>query len=516
MASSFAPPETAPRRPQARRKVVVIGAGVGGLACAIDLAAAGLDVTILERAATPGGKMREVAVAGAGIDAGPTVFTMRWVFQELFDRAGRSFDSTVKVRTAEVLARHAWNADERLDLFADVDRSADAIGVFYGAAEAQRFRQFCAATRDIFATLEHTFMRASRPGPVSLAWRAGPRGLGGLWRIRPFTTMWNALGDHFQDARLRQLFGRYATYCGASPFQAPATLMLVAHVEQDGVWLVEGGMHRLAQALADTARECGAEILYGQEVRNIVTDGGGVQAVVTADGTRIETDAVVVNADASALGTGLFGENAKRAVDPTPPAHRSLSAITWLMNARTDGFPLTRHNVFFSGDYKAEFDAIFRDGTPPAEPTVYVCAQDRDDAGTLRTPGPERMLCLVNAPARGDQGPLPADRLRIVERAAFDVLARCGLSVDRTAENTRCVTPAQFHALFPATGGALYGRASHGWLASFQRPGARTRIPGLYLAGGSTHPGPGVPMAALSGRQAAEAVLEQLRARKTR
>ncbi len=493
-----------------RKRVTIVGAGVGGLACAIDLAARGLDVTVLERAATPGGKMREVEVGGARIDAGPTVFTMRWVFEELFERAGRSFASDVRVHKAEVLARHAWSADERLDLFADPARSADEIGRLSGAAEAKRFLQFCDSARDIYTTLERPFLRGSRPNPVTLVSRAGLRGLGGLWRIRPFATMWQALGDHFQDPRLRQLFGRYSTYCGASPFQAPATLMLVAHVEQDGVWLVDGGMHRLAQVLAQTARAAGATLRYGTEVRSITTDGRGVRAVETASGERIEADAVVVNADASALGAGLFGEDLRKATPATPPAARSLSAMTWLLSARTSGFPLSRHNVFFSRDYRAEFDAIFRDRRTPDEPTVYVCAQDRDDVGNMATPGPERMLCLVNAPPTGDREAYPPERVHAVEQAAFAVLSRCGLEVDLAGGAGTCVTPAEFHRLFPATGGALYGRASHGWLASFQRPGARTRVPGLYLAGGSTHPGPGVPMAALSGGQAAQAVLIDL------
>ncbi|NBC22440.1 MAG: NAD(P)-binding protein, partial [Gammaproteobacteria bacterium] len=250
-------------------QAVVIGAGVGGLAAAVDLAARGLDVTVLERAAAPGGKMRQVAIGDARIDSGPTVFTMRWVFDALLADAGTSLEGELSVERADVLARHAWDETARLDLFADVERSAEAIGAFAGAAEARRFRAFCARAAEIYRTLERPFMSAQRPNPVELVRRAGLGGLGGLMRIKPFGTLWQELGGFFHDARLRQLFGRYATYCGSSPFLAPATLMLIAHVEQDGVWRVGGGMHAVARALQGVAERRGAVFRFGADVAEI-------------------------------------------------------------------------------------------------------------------------------------------------------------------------------------------------------------------------------------------------------
>ncbi|WP_043360907.1 1-hydroxycarotenoid 3,4-desaturase CrtD [Belnapia sp. F-4-1] len=487
-------------------RVVVIGAGIAGLAAAVVLAARGLDVTVLERGAAPGGKMREVAVGDARIDGGPTVFTMRWVFEELFAEAGVSLDEHVGLRPVSVLARHAWGERERLDLFADIGASADAIGRFAGAAEARGYRDFCERARKIYRTLEGPFIRAARPTPLSLAAGAGLRGLTDMWGVSPFATLWKELGKHFRDARLRQLFGRYATYCGSSPFQAPATLMLVAHVEQAGVWLVDGGMHRLALALAGLAEAKGARFRYGAEVREIEAQGGRVSGVVLRSGERIGAEAVIANADLGALAGGLFGAAAQGAVE-RPAAERSLSAMTWCMEARASGFPLARHTVFFSRDYEAEFRDIFGRGQLPSAPTVYVCAQDRDDAGA-GPDGPERLLVLTNAPALGDRRAFTAEETASCERNSFDLLRRCGLQVDRGA--TVLTTPLGFERLFPATGGALYGRALHGWASSFGRPGAVTKLPGLYLAGGSVHPGPGVPMAAMSGRLAAAQLLGHL------
>ena len=491
----------------AHENVVVIGAGMGGLACAIDLAKAGLDVTVVERAARPGGKMREVDVGGAHFDAGPTVFTMRWVFDALFDAAGSSLESHITLKPLDVLARHAWSETERLDLVADIDRSADAIGAFAGAAEAKGYRAFSAEARRIFETLRDTFLNRQTTGPLGLTYRIGLANFPAVFGLRPFDTLWSALGDHFQDLRLRQLFGRYATYCGASPFDAPATLMLIAHVEQEGVWTVEGGMQRLADALEALALSLGVRFRYGAPVDHITVAGGRAAGVVLASGERVSADAVVSNADAAAIATGAFGADVAPSLSPRMNAPRSLSAVTWAIHARTDGFPLARHNVFFSGDYRAEFDDIFRHSQLPRAPTIYVCAEDRDGDGASPS-GAERLLVLVNAPANGDQTALTEQELATCETRVFDHLNRCGLTVERTAGSGLVTTPKDFNALFPATGGALYGQATHGWAAAFRRPGSATRMPGLYLAGGGAHPGAGVPMAALSGRLAAARLMK--------
>jgi 1-hydroxycarotenoid 3,4-desaturase len=487
-------------------KVVVVGAGIGGLVCALQLARQGLDVTVCEKADMPGGKIRTVDVNGQAVDSGPTVFTMRWVFEQIFDDAGTTLNDHLTLTPATILARHAWPSGGRLDLHADIDQSAEAIAEFAGWAEGKAYLDFCARARATYETLEKPFILSPQPSPASLAFGAGLRGLGDLWRISPFTTLWQALSGHFQDPRLRQLFGRYATYCGSSPFECPATLMLVAHVEQDGVWLVDGGMHRLAAAVEQLAVKAGAIFRYRSCVRSIETQRGSASGVTLENGECLDADAVVVNADPAAVADGLLGPDVRRAAY-AGRASRSLSAVTWSMTANVRGFPLARHNVFFSSDYQAEFEDIFHRDRLPREPTVYVCAQDRGEA-PLRPSEPERLLVLINAPPIGDQHPFDTEEVDQCAHRTFDLLRRCGLEL--TSRDQITTTPADFNRLFPGTGGALYGPASHGWTASFSRPTARTPVPRLYLAGGSTHPGPGVPMAALSGRMAAARVLRDL------
>lgn len=498
-----------------RPRIVIIGGGVGGLASAALLAARGLDVVVLERAARAGGKMREIEVGGRRVDGGPTVLTMRWVFEELFAACGLRLDEQVRLRRAEVLARHAWPDGSRLDLFADLERSAEAIGALAGQKEADGYRRFCAYARDIYRSVEGPFMTSERPTMRTLLSAAGDLGLGGLLRIDGYRTLWKALGDFFQDPRLLQLFGRYATYCGSSPFQAPATLNVVAHVEREGVWLVEGGMYRMAEALAAAATRAGATIRCGAHVAEIDVSGGHARGVRLSSGELIRAAAVILNGDVGALTKGLLGRAAAKKA-PEVGGPRSLSAITWAMTAEARGFPLLHHNVFFSSDYPAEFAELFEAAAVPREPTVYVCAQDRgasaaegDTSSGKAICGPERLLCLVNAPAAGDSRPLSSQEIRECEARTFNHLRRLGLSLEPSSEPI-VTTPQDFERLFPGTGGALYGPASHGWSSPLSRAGSRTKLRGLYLCGGSVHPGAGVPMATLSGRLAAASVLEDL------
>jgi 1-hydroxycarotenoid 3,4-desaturase len=491
-------------------KVAIVGAGIGGLSAALLLANRGLDVVVLERTQRPGGKMREVTVGKTAIDAGPTVFTMRWVFDAMFAEAHSVLDDHLNLRKTDLLARHAWSPDEQLDLFADRHRSADAVGRFAGPAEARGYLEFCARSERVYLTLRDSFIRAQRPNVFSLTRAAGLRGLGDLARISPFATLWQALGEFFRDPRLRQLFGRYATYCGSSPFLAPATLMLVAHVEQEGVWLVDGGMQRVADVLATLAQARGATIRYEAEVASIIVGNAGATGVTLATGERISADAVVVNADSAALPAGHFGPAVRGATVAPARADRSLSAVTFAMSVVADGFPLAHHNVFFSPDYRVEFEDLCTRQDLPRDPTVYVCAQERSDAEQDGSPATsEPLLCLVNAPANGDACAYSQKEVDICRERMISRLERCGLKLKEQAPSI-VTTPADFHRMFPGSGGGLYGPASHGWMASFRRPAARTRISGLYLAGGTTHPGPGVPMAALSGRLSASAVLEDL------
>ncbi|MEM8791364.1 MAG: 1-hydroxycarotenoid 3,4-desaturase CrtD [Pseudomonadota bacterium] len=495
----------------AQAPVIIVGAGIGGLAAAISLAARGVPVRVMEKEGHPGGKMRQLRVGGRELDAGPTVFTMRWIFDALFEEAGEELSHWLSLARAEILARHAWDGvEETFDLYADADRTEAAVAAFAGNDELHRFRAFRAEARELFEAMNPRFIEAQQAGIIGMTRRFPPSLIAKLLGMNPSATLWSRLGRYFHDPRLRQLYARYATYCGSSPFQAPGLLALVAHVEQEGVWLVGGGMHGLARALVSLGETLGVEYHFDTEVSEISVRNDRVEGVVTAGSGFQKASAVIFNGDVSAIAAGYLGGAARGAVDPVPASARSLSALVWSMVARTDGLPLSRHTVFFAKTYQPEFDAIFREGRLPETPTVYVCAQDRDANDGPRPKGSERLHIHINAPANGDMRPLTRQEIDQCTEQSIALMSRAGLRLLHDPAVTQITTPTDFEKLFPATGGALYGRANHGPMASFRRMGSRTRLPGLYLAGGSVHPGPGVPMAAMSGRLAAARLLADL------
>jgi 1-hydroxycarotenoid 3,4-desaturase len=487
--------------------VIVIGAGIAGLVSAAQLAHRGFKVTVLESASNPGGKIRQIHVDGAAIDSGPTVFTMRWVFDQVYESLGTTLEQQLQIVRLPVIAKHVWRDGSHIDLFADAERSVQAVREFSGPAEADRYAKFCVKIHALYDALEGPFIRESSPTLLGAVGKLGINGLRVLSSIGVMQNLWNGLGRQFTDPRLRQLFARYATYCGSSPWESPATLMLIAHVEMCGVWAVQGGMFALARNLEQLARERGVIFHYGSTCERILVDDDSVRGAVLADGRTLNCKHMVYNGDVAALRSGLLGAGGEKAMRRATPA-RSLSAITWSIHGKTHGFELDRHNVFFDSNYQSEFEDIFQNSRLPRTPTVYVCAQDR---GIGNSPdGSERLLCLVNAPAVGDTKILSDEAIQQCEQTSFSLLKACGLHVDHNPSNTVRTTPAQFHRLFPATGGALYGQATHGWMSAFARSGSSSKVKGLFLAGGSVHPGPGVPMAALSGRLAVEALVANL------
>lgn len=484
------------------RRVVVIGAGIGGLSAALELLADGHRVTLCERHDAPGGKMRTLDAGGAPIDSGPTVFTMRWVFESLYQRFGVSLAERLDLMQADCLARHSWPDCSRLDLFADVEASVAAIREFAGRRDAEAYRRFAARSARVFETLDETFMRAEKPGMVGLTLSIGLHRIQRLLETSPFRSLWSELGRVFEDERLRQLFGRYATYCGSSPFASPATLMLIAHAERAGVWYVRGGMQRFAESLAGLFTDNGGDLRLASAVEEIVVRGGRAAGVRLAGGAELDADAVVFNGDVNALSGGLLGQAVTRAVPDRRSEQRSLSALTFSIRGRAQGFPLDYHTVFFGPDYPAEFRSIFDDNRICAEPTVYICAQDRPDGAP---PGEtERLFLLVNAPPRS----LDAQEIDACRERVMKLLAAQGLTID--VDDSVTFAPQDFARRFPGSDGAIYGWPTHGWSGTFRRAGSSGGIPRLYFAGGSVHPGPGIPMVALSGRIAARRVAADL------
>ena len=483
--------------------IVVIGAGMGGLASAIRLAHAGHHVRILERARAPGGKMRTTPSPAGPVDAGPTVLTMRHQFDALFALVGEDIEDHVGLVAEPTLARHWWPDGSRLDLFADRDASIEAVRHFAGDGEADAFRRFSLLSGELFDRFEAPVMEAASPTLADSA-RAAIGAPHLLPVMAPMATLSRSLMRRFSDPRLRQLFGRYATYVGGIPSATPAMMQLIWTAEARGVWRVEGGMHRLASALARLAERQGVVIEYGADVVGLDMRENRITAAQTEDGRSFSGDLIVFNGDPRALRDGLMGREMRDAVRPDAVEPRSLSARVWSFAAEATGPELIHHNVFFGDDPESEFGPISR-GQPPEDPTLYVCAQDRGFG--IRPPGLERFEIIENAaPAEREE---PGER-EACQRRVFSRLEAHGLRFSPEPGTGCLTTPADFHRMFPGSRGSIYGRSPHGLMSAFQRPIARTKVAGLYLAGGGAHPGAGIAMAALSGKHAAETILTDL------
>ncbi|QPH54204.1 1-hydroxycarotenoid 3,4-desaturase CrtD [Pontivivens ytuae] len=481
-----------------QQPTLIVGAGIGGLAAAVVLSAAGERVILIDRHDHPGGKMRAVPTMAGPADAGPTVLTMRSVFDRICAAAGTRLEDHVRLRSAPIVARHFWTDGSTLDLSGDPAQDSENVAAFGGPEAARAFQRFHAEATQLFEAFEGPMMQAPRPrlGPLALA-AARPALLPAL---AP-RSLAQHLARRFEDPRLRQLFGRYATYVGGRPDAAPAVLALIWAAEAQGVWAVDGGMHRLAEALADIAVSRGAELWLGCHVAGLEVEGGHATGVTLSDGTRIAAGRVLFNGDPAALRHGLLGPTACTAVPRAAVTPRSLSAHVWSFAAQPQGRPLAHHNVFFGADPRTEFGPLAH-GAMPEDPTLYVCAQDR---GTGTPDGPERFEIIMNAPPA--TGPTTEEEIARCRKETFATLMRHGLSFDPEPPDSTLTTPADFATLFPGSDGSLYGRSPHGLMAPFRRPTARSRITGLYLCGGGVHPGAGVPMAARSGLHAAEAIL---------
>lgn len=480
---------------------------MGGLSSALWLAHYGYDVTVLEAHDVPGGKARLHEVAGTTFDLGPTVLTMDWVFEDMFALFGDTLSGAVSMTRATTLARHFWKDGTQFDLDADIATSARSIADIFSEEDARGYERLCRDTGQIFETLRHAFIDASRPNPVSLSYRVGLHRIDKLLGLRPFSTHWSMLGDYFHDQRLQQLFGRYSTYCGSSPYLSPATLSLVSHVEQEGVWIPDGGMAAVSSAMASLARRAGVTLMTGTAARRLQVNSDRITGVMLENGEVLRADHIIFNGDSAAL-PSLLDERAQKTTRPF--SERSLSALVGYVVGKAAPTDLAYHNVYFSDNYKREFDQILQKQQAPDDPTIYLCAQDRrDTADPLAPDAPQRYYLLMNMPANGDHKHYRASDTKQLVEAMLDRLRLNGLDIDMLDYDAH--SPNDFHRLFPGTGGALYGPATHGWQSTFKRQGARTSIKGLYLAGGSIHPGPGVPMAALSGKQAALCIHQDLR-----
>jgi phytoene desaturase len=493
-----------PDRERTGMKVAVVGAGVGGLACAVRLAARGHDVVVFDAHDVGGMLASRVLTSSAGefrFDTGPSLLTLPQVFEELFAATGAPLDAEVTLRRLDPSVRHVFPDGSTLDSGGTPDEFRRRVADAFGAGPARDWDRLIRRARRVWqASWQHVLTRPVTPGTLAaLAWR-----IPDLAAVAPGRTLRGVGRSHLRDPRLRMLLERYATYTGSDPRRAPAALVSVLYAELAyGGWYVEGGLATLAQALLRRCEALGVRVHTGVRVASIDIRGGRAAGVRLADDSAVAADAVVANADLATVYGGLLPRPARMA----RLRERSLSGFVLLLGVRGPT-RMAHHTVSFPTDYDAEFDALFgRNPRPVPDPAIFVTVP-RDPA--VHPAGFEAWTVLVNAPPHGA---VDWDADAVADRyadAILSVLARRGVDVRDRLVVREVRTPADLERETFSLGGAIYGTPRHG-PTGLLRPGNRSPLPGLYFVGGSVHPGGGLPMVALSAQIVADLVAVEAR-----
>ncbi|MGZ8179073.1 phytoene desaturase family protein [Williamsia sp. SKLECPSW1] len=490
-------------------QVVVVGAGVGGLSAAVRLAALGHDVTVLEHADEPGGKLGVIRRDGFVFDTGPSLVTIPDILEDLFAATGVPLHEVLDLERLPVAARYRFPDGTQLDMpghLADIPAALDAA---LGPGRGEQWSSFLRRAERMWEASRATFLE----NPLTAeALRRNHPPLRDLPAIAPLRSLRGIGRAHLTDPRLRMLLDRYATYTGSDPRRAPAALATVPWAEQAyGSWYVRGGLGQIATALQDRLRSLGGRIEFGTSVGAITTERGRASGVALVDGTHIPADVVVANADARSvyghlLRTRSTRRMARRVLRPTP----SFSGFVLLLALDDPPAGHPHHEVLFAEDYDAEFDALFgRNGGPrPVErPTIYISAPD--DPSVVPGPGTAAWFVLVNAPRHEPGTGFDWDAPALAEDYAdrvLELMAERGVDVRDRIRWREILSPADLERRTLTPGGSIYGSSSNGARAAFLRPQNASPVPGVYLVGGSSHPGGGLPLVMLSAKIVAEII----------
>jgi phytoene desaturase len=513
--------------------VCVIGAGVGGLASAIRLAARGFRVTLIEKNPRVGGKLNHRSVPHPQrpsdrpfqFDTGPSLLTLPFVFKDLFEFAGEDVRHHLPITKLDPIARFQWRDGQTFHLYPDEQRMTDEVRRVF-PRDVDGWRAFFARARHIWDLAGEFFLMNA---PEQLIKSKDFRPLDGLrmltipFRIGMFGKFHRTVDKHIHTPRFREVLYQYATYSGASPFLCPATLAVIPYCELHFAgWYIQGGMYTLARALESVARKLGVEIRLDTSVKKIVTTISAgrkprartaIDSIELQTGERIPCDAVLCNADVPWAYRHLIAEpdrphfsNAR--LDKLEPGG---SGMVLLLGVDGTYPQLAHHTKFMPEDYASDLRSMFETRTIPDDPCLYVCATTRTDP-TQAPDGCENLFVLASAPPIDGTLDWTAAKRKYRDQIVRTLEQKCGLtdlSKRIVVEESWC--PTDLASTYNANAGSIYGISSNGIRAAFMRPPNRDKhIAGLYFAGGATHPGGGLPLVALSGKIAAGMVMSDL------
>jgi len=475
-----------------KKHAIIIGGGLGGLATALRLSSKGWSVTVCEAGPTVGGKLNQWSQNGFVFDTGPSLITMPWVFEELFEDAGTSLKEQVQLIPLNPLADYTFPDGTSFTYSTDLQTLSETIRQL-DKHDVAGLHRFVELGKRIFSLSEATFF--SRP-PLD------PPTIKTLKSLKHFPILYawgnyhKTVATFFRNRHLQQLYDRYPTYVGSSPYHSPATLNVIPYIELTyGGWYVRGGLYCIIEALVKLLENAGATIITNAEVQSIKHNKRHVRGVHLSSGEDIGGDIVIMNGDAS-YAPILLGE---AQAQPLAETRRSMSGLVFLLGIRCQLPTLKHHTIYFSGDYEFEFKQLFEERRFPEDPTVYVNITSRTDR-SVTPEGGETLFIMANAPA--NDAPWDDTRIETAKRAVFDRLRSSGFpDIEKDIVVSEVWTPTRIAQRYHMPGGAIYGTHSHGWRSAFLRPPNKDRkYQGLYYVGGSTHPGGGTPTVVMSSK----------------
>lgn len=487
-----------------QQKAVIIGAGVAGIATSIRLAVKGYTVEVYEANSYPGGKLSEIEHGGYRFDAGPSLFTMPQYVDELFNLAGKNPADYFTYQKLDVVCNYFYEDGTRLNAYADTLKFAGEIEDKTGEPAASVIK-YLANSSDIYSITNHVFLeRSLHRLKTYLRWDT-VRSILRFPKIDPFRTMHKANATGFKDVRVVQFFDRYATYNGSNPYQAPATLNVIPHLEHHfGAYFPDKGMFSITQSLAKLAEELGVKFHYNFRVDDIVVIKGKAKGI-RAKGENILADVVVSNMDVWFTYHKLLAKHPTLHPQGILNQERSSSALIFYWGIKKKFPELDLHNIFFSADYKAEFDHIWKQQDIYHDPTVYLNISSKlkpDDAPA----GCENWFVMINVPANSGQN---WDKL--IAGAKANIIAKLsrllGEDIAPLITTESILDPCSIESKTSSYKGSIYGTSSNSQFAAFLRHANKSsKVEGLYFCGGSVHPGGGIPLCLLSAKIVSELV----------
>ncbi|MEN0020667.1 MAG: phytoene desaturase family protein, partial [Planctomycetota bacterium] len=503
------------------KHIVIVGGGLAGIASAVELASHGFRVTVVEKNNHFGGKLNVFEESGYSFDMGPTIITMPQVFRGIVKRSGRKPEDYAELINLDPQWRCFYEDGAVLDLAAGLDAMIARLNAqFPGTDAADGFTSFVEYARRMFRLSEKVFFYKDLGGIADMMRKPStdPSVLSDVMAMRLHSTVGHTVHKHIAEPHVQQLCEHFLQYVGSSPFLSPAILSLIASAQVDqGCWYAMGGTRMIGRSLAKIAGEQGTELITGHSVTRIIESGGRATGVELDDGRTITADAVVSNCDVQRTLSGLVGTSGARSAqaDVAKKYVPACSGLVLYLGLDRQYDHLAHHNFLFSGDSTAEFDDIYHKGIPARDPTLYIAAPSRTDR-TQAPEGGEALYVLIHTAYLRDghrwetEPGTPGPTLDDYKPVVMDKLRRFGMpDIDEHIVVDRFLTPQGIERMYNAEGGAIYGLASHGKLAGGFKPRNRSKtLRGLYLAGGSVNPGPGMPMVLMSGVTAARSVCE--------